>query len=346
MQVYPNRLQQQLNQGLPRFALIFGDEPQQKLDAIASIRELATQAGFDERHSLVADKQFEWSSLIEATQTLSLFSSRQLIELELPTAKPGTEGSKVLVDIASQDNPDVMLVIHGPKADKGVTNGKWFKQLDKLGINVPCYPLEGDRLTGWIREQMQQLQLQPDQQVVNFFADYFEGNLLAAKQELQKLPLLFPDGKVEVSKIDKVLVEQSRYNVFQLADALLAGDAQKSVKLLNRLEAEGLEPTIILWALVREWQNLSSLQHAMAHKQPLDKLWNQLRIWQNRRGLYQSALRRINQHQLEQIRQKLTELDSAVKQSLLYRPYVELCHACLLFIPMQLDNMPLNYSFD
>ena len=344
MQIYPNRLSQQLAQGLPRFALIFGDEPQQKLDAIDSIRRLATQQGFDERHSLVADKQFEWSSLIEATQTLSLFASRQLIELELPTAKPGTEGSKVLVNIASQDNPDILIVIHGPKADKGVTNSKWFKQLDKQGIYVPCYPLEGDRLAAWIREQMQQLQLQPDNQVVNFFADYFEGNLLAAKQELQKLPLLFPDGKVALDRIDKVLVDQSRYNVFQLADTLLAGDAQKSVRLLNRLEAEGLEPTIILWALVREWQNLHSLHTAMARKQPLDKLWNQLRIWQNRRGLYQNALRRIDHAQLEQIRQKLTELDSAVKQSQLPRPYVELCHACLLFIPMQLNNIPLDYS--
>jgi len=345
MQVYPNRLSPTLANNLPRFALVFGDEPQQKLDALDALRQTALQHGFYEKHSLVADAQFEWSQLIEASQSLSLFSARQYIELELPTGKPGKEGSQTLIEVASQDNPDVMLVIHGAKVDKGVTNSKWFKTLDKQGIYVPCYPLEGDRLRQWITEQMQSIGIQPNPQLANLFTDFFEGNLLAAKQELQKLLLLYPDGQVDVSQLDKILVEQSRFNVFQLADVLLAGDANKTVKLLNRLEAEGIEPNIVLWALVREWQNLTTLNTAMQQNQPLDKIWGQLRIWQNKKGLYNSALRRLNQQQLSAIQQKLSQLDKGLKQSAIARPYIELCHLCLMFMPMQLEAMPLDYDF-
>ena len=344
MQVYPNRLPQTLQNALPRFVLIFGDEPQQKLDAIELVREKAKQQGFDERQSLVADSQFEWSALTEASQSMSLFSSLQYIELELPTGKPGKEGSKTLIDMASQDNPDVMLLVHGPKIGKDVTNTKWFKTLDKEGMYVPCYPLEGDRLRSWLVDEMRKLSLQASPDVVNFFIDYFEGNLLAAKQELQKLTLLYPDGQIDVKQIEKVLVEQSRFNVFQLADILLAGDAQKAIKLLGRLEAEGIEPNIILWALIREWQTLSTLQFAQSQRQPLDKLWAQLRIWQNRKGLYLNALNRLSKPQLDALQQKLSQLDSALKQSHIARPYVELCHLCLMFMPMQLDNLPLDYS--
>lgn len=346
MQVYPNRLPQTLASNLPGIVLIFGDEPQQKLDAIELVRQTALQQGFDERQSLVADNQFEWSSLLEASQSMSLFASRQYIELEIPTGKPGTEGSKTLLEVVAQNNPDVMLVIHGPKVDKGTTNSKWFKQLDQQGIYVPCYPLEGDRLKAWLREQMQHLSLRADNRVVDFFADYFEGNLLAAKQELQKLTLLFPDGNVDIEQIDKILVEQSRYNVFQLADVILAGDAQKTVKLLNRLEAEGIEPNIVMWSLIREWQTLTTLLGAQIQNQPLDKLWGKLRIWQNRKGLYLGALNRLGKEQLDQIQQKLSSLDIALKQSAITRPYVELCHVCLLFMPMQLQNMPLDYATD
>ncbi len=346
MQVYPNRLTQTLANNLPRFVLIFGDEPQQKMDAIEQVRKAALQQGFDERQSLVADTQFEWASLIEASQSLSLFSSRQYIELELPTGKPGTEGSKTLIEVASQNNPDVMLLIHGAKVDKGVTNSKWFKQLDQQGIYIPCYPLEGDRLRSWLKEQMQTLSIQANNRLVEFFVDYFEGNLLAAKQELQKLTLIYPDGNIDVENIDKILVEQSRFNVFQLADMLLAGDAQKAVKLLNRLEAEGLEPNIILWALVREWQTLSTLQTAQSQNQSLDKLWLKLRIWQNRKSFYLNALRRLDKQQLDQIQHKLSQLDIALKQSQIVRPYIELCHICLLFMPMQLNNIPLDYALE
>lgn len=342
MQVYPNRLSFDNNAQLKPFYLIFGDEPQQKLECIESIRTAALAQGFDERQTLVADNQFNWDTLIEATQTLSLFSTKQIIELELPTGKPGAQGSKVLSMLAEQVNQDIMLVIHGGKIGKDVQNTKWFKALDKLGIYVPCYPLEGQALYQWLTNQMRQSGMQPSQQVAQLLVDYCEGNLLAAKQEIQKLMLLYPQGNPSLEQVEQAVVDQSRFTVFHLIDVLLSGDAQKAVKMLYRLESEGVEPTIIAWALTREWQTLQAI--IFDRQQGKNINWNQHRIWKNRQGFYQAAMQRLSLAHLGDLQHKLAEFDSAVKQSKIVRPYVELCHICLMFIPYSLGNIPLDYG--
>jgi DNA polymerase-3 subunit delta len=342
MQIYPNRLKAALEQRLAPFYLVFGDEPQQKLEAIQNIRAIALKQGFDERQSLTVDSQFSWDSLVEATQTLSLFSSKQFIELELPTGKPGTEGSKVLSMLAAQDNNDLLLIIHGAKIGKDVQSSKWFKLLDKTGVYTPCYPLEGNQLQQWLAQQMQVEGLQASNAICQLLADFCEGNLLAAKQEVQKLALLYPSGKISLEQVEQAVVDQSRFTVFHLIDVLLAGEAQKAVKMLYRLESEGIEPNIILWALTREWQTLQALLFAQQAGQALN--WNQHRIWGNRQALYLSALKRLDLAQLHALQKKLTTLDFAIKQSQILRPYVELCHLCLLFIPYNLDALPLDYG--
>ncbi|WP_339766672.1 DNA polymerase III subunit delta [uncultured Paraglaciecola sp.] len=340
MQVYPNRFAASLNKGLQPFYLIFGDEPQQKLTAINQVRKIALQNGFDERQTLVADAQFDWQKLLEATQTLSLFSSRQYIELELPTGKPGAQGSKILTELSLQCNPDILLVIYGAKIGKDVQNSKWFKSLDKQGVYVPCYPLEGNALQQWLMEQMRIQGLHASHDVTQLLGEYCEGNLLAASQEIEKLCLLYPNGNPTLEQVEQAVVDQSRYSVFQLIDVLLAGDSQKSVKMLYRLESEGVEPNIIMWALTREWQVLRALQASKQLGQSIN--WNQHRIWKNRQGLYLSALQRLTPLHMQQLQKKLNTMDNALKQSQVLRPYVELCHLCLLFIPMPLENFALN----
>lgn len=340
MQVYPNRFAEQLSKGLQSFYLIFGDEPQQKLQAIESVRLAVKQQGFDERQSLLADSQFDWNKLVEATQTLSLFSSRQFIELELPTGKPGAEGSKVLTALSEHISEDTIVLVHGGKIGKDVQNTKWFKALDKLGVYTPCYPLEGKQLQQWVGQQLQQAGLVSSAQNCQLICDYCEGNLLAAKQEIEKLCLLYPDTELTAELIEKAIVDQSRFNVFQLVDVLLSGDAQRAVKMLYRLESEGIEPNIVLWALVREWQTLHSLLSQQQQGKTLN--WNQFRIWKNRQSLYQSAMRRLDTQQLSKIQSKLAVLDNGFKQSVVLRPFVELCHICLMFIPFELDDIQLN----
>ncbi|WP_158968401.1 DNA polymerase III subunit delta [Paraglaciecola sp. L3A3] len=342
MQVYPNRFSLQDDSPLKPFYLVFGDEPQQKLECLELIRKTASKQGFDERQSLVVDNQFSWDSLIEASQTMSLFSNKQIIELELPTGKPGAEGSKVLTAIAQQVNADVLIVIHGGKIGKDVQNTKWFKAVDKNAIYIPCYPLEGNILHQWLIQQMQHAGMQSSPQIAQLLVDYCEGNLLAAKQEIQKLVLLYPNGNPTLEQVEQAVVDQSRFTVFHLIDVLLSGDGQKAVKMLYRLESEGVEPNIILWALTREWQTLEALLFDRHQGKSIN--WNQHRIWKSRQGFYQSALARLSLESLQKIQTKLTEFDTAIKQSVIPRPYVELCHLCLLFIPYSLDNIPLDYA--
>jgi DNA polymerase-3 subunit delta len=342
MQVYANRFNVDASSELKPFYLIFGDEPQQKLECIELIRKAAQAQGFDERQSLVVDTQFSWDTLIEASQTLSLFSSRQLIELELPTGKPGAEGSKVLSALAQKINPDVLIVIHGGKIGKDVQNTKWFKAIDKNGVYVPCYPLEGNALYQWLNNQMRLAGMQPSQQISQLLVDYCEGNLLAAKQEIQKLMLLYPKGNPSFEEVEQAVVDQSRFTVFHLIDVLLSGDAQKAVKMLYRLESEGVEPNIIVWALTREWQTLQAILFDRQQGKTIN--WNQHRIWKSRQALYQAAIQRLSLENIQVLQKKLTEFDSAIKQSQVVRPYVELCHLCLLFIPYSLGNVTLDYG--
>ncbi|MEM7420034.1 MAG: DNA polymerase III subunit delta [Pseudomonadota bacterium] len=338
MQIYPNQFSQDIKKGLRPCYLVFGDEPQQKFDVIEQIRATAKANGFDERTVLVAETGFSWNQLIEATQSMSLFSSQQFIELELPTGKPGTEGSKMLQEVAASLNPDILLLVHGPKIGKDVQRGKWFKVLDDLGVSVLCYPLEGKQLNTWINQQLQSHQLSVTPGGVKMISDFCEGNMLAAKQEIDKLALLYPNQSVSEAQIEQAMVDQSRYNVFQLVDVMLNGESTRCIKMLYRLESEGLEPNIVIWALIREWEQLWKLESSLVNREPIQ--WQKFGIWRNRQGFYQNALNRLSLEQLEEIQHALTKADHAFKQNVIARPYVELCHLCMMFMGIDLRAVP------
>lgn len=345
MQIYANQYAAKLQSSLVPFHLIFGDEPQQKLESIDALRQQAKNAGFSERQSLVADNQFEWHQLIEASQSMSLFADKQYIELELPTGKPGTEGSKTLMALAELNNPDVLVMIHGPKVGKDVQSTKWFKTLDKLGYFVPCFELEGNRLFSWMREKLQHYQLPATQEIIALFVDYYEGNLLAATQEMQKLQLLPEAQRKNRDDIEPLLLDQSRFNVFQLTDLVLAGNNDKAVKLLYRLESEGVEPTMVVWQLAKEWMLLDELSKARAHNLPLDPIFKAQRIWPSKQSLYLNALSRLTPDRLAHLGKEIATFDSVIKSSGLTKPYIGLCHLCLLFSPIQIDNVSLQQSY-
>ena len=339
MQVYPNQFSHEISKGLKPCYLVFGDEPQQKFEVIEHIHHNAKNNGFNERTVLVADTGFSWNQLLEATQSLSLFSSQQFIELELPTGKPGTEGSKILQEVANGLTPDTLLLIHGPKISKDVQRAKWFKTLDNLGVSVLCYPLEGRQLNAWLTQQIKQHKLNISPVGVKMIADFCEGNLLAAKQEIDKLALLFPEQDISEQQIERAMVDQSRYNVFQLIDVMLTADATRCIKMLYRLESEGLEPNIIIWALIREWELLWKLKTAMQDNQTIQ--WQKFGIWRNRQNYYQSALNRLSSEQLLQIQEALTQADLAFKQNVITRPFVKLCHLCMMFMGLSIFHIPL-----
>lgn len=342
MQLYPDKLANTLGQSssnssnvdLKSVYLIFGDEPYQKTTSIDLIRATAKQQGFEERTSMLAASDFDWSRLVEATQSLSLFSAKQMIELELPTGKPGKEGAKILLSIANTLSLDTLLVVHGPRVGKDVQNTKWFKALASQGDFVPCYPQEGHALNNWLSSIATQKRCRMDRQAIALLAEFCEGNMLAGAQEIEKLALHINDREINAKDVESLVVNQSRYNVFQLIDAFLAGDGKKTAKLLLALESEGLEAPIILWALVKEWQTLSELKTLQG---PIN--WQKYRIWGNRQRLYQSALSRLTNEHLKKLGKHLSYADGVFKRQVVVRPYVSLCFLCLLFVNPQLDAL-------
>lgn len=350
MQVYANKFDNHLKTaGLPPFVLVFGDEPQQKLQVIDSVRAYSKQSGFNEKQTLVADSEFSWSELIDATQTMSLFSDKQYIELTLPTGKPGAEGAKVLSAIAQDPSPDTLILIQGPRIGKDVQNTKWFKTLSKEAVFIHTYALEGNQLTQWIQAQCRSSQIQLTPQGVHMLADCSEGNLIAAKQEIEKLALLSTDNinenddnsdnltQISDEDLASSIVDHSRFTVFQLVDELLIGNMQRAIKILQRLESEGVEPNIVLWALVKETQTLHSCMEMLATQGQIN--FNQLRIWSNKQGLYRAALDRLNQQHIETMLNDMQYADTVFKSEQIIKPYVLLAHLVLLFSAAKLPAL-------
>jgi DNA polymerase-3 subunit delta len=342
MQLRANQFTSQLaNNALPPIILLFGDEPQQKLDIIDAIREKAKASGFEERQSLTADADFSWQQLVDATQTMSLFSDKQYIELTLPTGKPGAQGAAVLTEIAQQPNEDVLLLIDGPKIGKDVQNTKWFKQVLQHAWFCHCYDLQGNQLNQWIKQRAQRLNLPLNADACALIADLSEGNLLAANQELQKLGLLYPSANVlDHDMVSSAVIDQSRYTVFQFTDEVLAGNMAKATKILYRLESEGVEPNIVVWSLVKEAQLLAQCQ---AFRQRSEQIpFTKLRIWQNKQALYNAALMRLDERQLGVLINALQDADHLFKSQTVHKPFVMLSHLALLFLPAPIEQFSLT----
>ncbi|WP_199609352.1 DNA polymerase III subunit delta [Flocculibacter collagenilyticus] len=323
--------------------LIFGEEPLQKIEAIDAIRQRASQQGFDERITFTADASFDWNQLEQSFNSLSLFSNLKLIELTLENGKPGASGSKTLLSITSQTQNDTILLIHGGKIGQDVQKAKWFKQLEQLGVYIPCYPVEGHHFTKWLSARCQQygVSLLPD--AVKLLAEYSEGNLLFAKQEIEKLSLLNQQEVISAEWLEHTLLDQSRYTVFQMLDYALQGNTKKCISVLQRLKAEDIEPNIVLWALHKEVATLNGLHAALSQNKSLDVAFKQEGVWKNRIPLFKSALSRINAAHANALVCQLADLEVALKSFKLKHPFTAFAHICVSISLPTPNSSPLNH---
>lgn len=329
MQIYSNQLDQHLDQLAPCY-LVFGDEPLQKQEALAAIRAAGEKAGYLERVVLTQETGFSWSELYQASQSLSLFSNRQLIELELTSLKPGQEGSKALIEYIANLNPDIILLIHGPKAPNDVQKSKWFKTLSQAGLFVVVNQPQGQQFNQWIRHRAQSRCVNFANDALAQFCRMFEGNLLAADQELEKLSLQLGAQPIDLAELKQRVGNQSRYNLFELQDALLSGQSNSALAILNNLKQQAIEPQLIFWAFNREFELLQQLQYAQSCRQPLAKIYQKARIWQSRQALYNQALRRLSVMDLGAISVLLSAIDQQIKCHY-HLPWDQLSQLVLLF---------------
>ncbi len=320
----PDQLAGTLKKGLAPIYLVSGDEPLLVQEACDAIRQAARQAEFGERELYHADAGFDWGLVLSATNSLSLFAERKLIELRIDKGKPGDKGSKALVEYCQNPGEDNLLLIITPKLDGAQQRSKWFKAIEKTGTFVQIWPITPQQLPRWIGQRLQAAGLKADSQATEILASRVEGNLLAAAQEIEKLKLLSHGGFVSAELMASVVADSARYDVFGLVDKALHGDARGAVRTLNGLKGEGTDATVVLWALAREIRTLAQVAHAVSQGQNFDWAAKQSGVWDKRKPLIQTALRRFRPLQLQQLLRKANAIDKAIKGMRRADPWDEL----------------------
>jgi DNA polymerase-3 subunit delta len=259
VKISANQLNSHLKKSLLPCYLVTGDEPLLVQEALDAIRAAAREQGFGLRELYVATTGFDWADLRSAAGNLSLFAEKRIIELRLPTGKPGVKGSAMIVEMTEQAGDDLLFVVSTPKLDRSGAASKWAKALEAAGGQCQVWPPTLRELPAWIKARMQHAGLQPDGDAVRLIADRVEGNLLAAQQEIEKLRLLHGEGSISTRDVESAVADSSRFDVYKLVDAAVAGDAPRAVRILAGIRTEGIEPVIVMWALTRELRTLAKL---------------------------------------------------------------------------------------
>jgi DNA polymerase III subunit delta len=313
MQLRADALDAHLAKQLAPLYVIASDEHLLALEAADKIRRTARVQGFTERDVLTVDRSFKWGELLAANQSQSLFGDKKLIELRIPTGKPGKDGGQALQDYAANLSPDNVTLITLPKLDWQTQKSVWVSTLQQAAVYIDIPLVERAQLPGWIGVRLAAQKQSADKQSVDFIADRVEGNLLAAHQEIQKLALLHPEGKLSFEQVHDAVLNVARYDVFKLNEAMLSGDAARLVRMLEGLKGEGEALPLVLWAVAEEIRTLLKLKTAAAQGKPIPMLLKEYRIWGPRERLMEPALRRLKLSTLQAALQEAAQIDKMIK---------------------------------
>ena len=313
MQLRPEALEGHLAKGLAPLYVITSDEHLLALEAADRIRKTARAQGYTERDVLTVERNFKWGELLAANQAMSLFGDKKLIELRIPSGKPGKDGSAALQSYAKDLSPDNLTLITLPKLDWQTAKASWVAALQQAAVYIEIPNVERAQLPGWIGMRLSSQGQSAERQSLDFIADRVEGNLLAAHQEIQKLGLLYEPGKLSFEQVHDAVLNVARYDVFKLSEAMLAGDPARLARMLDGLKGEGEALPLVLWAVSEEIRTLLKLKSGMAQGRPLGALLKEYRIWGPRERMVEPALRRVSIATLEAALKEAAQVDRMVK---------------------------------
>jgi DNA polymerase-3 subunit delta len=308
-----NQLSTYLQKDLAPCYLVTGDEHLLVAEALDAVRAAARERGFTFRDLHVATTGFDWSLLRDSGSNLSLFAEKRIVELRVPTGKPGRVGSQAIADFVDNCDDDLLFIVVAPKLDRNAQSAKWVKTLESAGIYLPVWPIDLRELPRWIAERMRRAGLEADRDAVTMIANRVEGNLLAASQEIEKLRLILGEGKVTAKDVTDAVANSSRYDVFKLVDAAMGGDAKRALKILSGLQAEGVEPVIVVWALTRELRTLALLTDTVAQGGDLASGMKKNRVWSNRQALVRNCIGRHRHGDFHRLLKDASQADQAAK---------------------------------
>tara|TARA_R110001606_G_scaffold85236_2_gene193385 strand:+ start:2555 stop:3583 length:1029 start_codon:yes stop_codon:yes gene_type:complete len=311
MKVRADQLESQLKKNLAPIYIISGDEVLLCQEAADSIRKAAQHHNIDERLRFVADAQFDWQDVINENQSLSLFSTRRMFDIQID--KMGEKHSKALAQLSQSLSEDNIILLTLPKIDARTQKAKWFTQLESQGVFVQIWPIDANRLPAWVQQRAQALDLSLTRDAASMICERGEGNLLALSQELEKLALVHGQGvQIDAEKVAESVADSSRYSIYDLSDRLLIGKTKDAMHCLHQLLGEGVEASIILWLFNREIQTLANLLQSMQSSSFKQACQNE-KIWDKRVPFYESAMSRHNKVTLPYMQNYLALIDKSIK---------------------------------
>jgi len=314
---------------------ISGDEPLQSGEAADAVRQAAGKAGYLHREVFSANDGFSWNDLRTSAASLSIFADRKLIDLRMPSGKPGKEGANALFDYCQRLPADTLLLITAGKVTSAAMKSRWLQALDKKGVVVQVWPLAGGELSSWLQRRLQRRGMQVDREGLRLLASRVEGNLLAAAQEIEKLYILYGAAKLGGQQILAAVSDSSRYDVFQLVDSVLAVQPERIVKVLSGLRAEGIAAPVVLWALAREARTLLAMQTALQKGTGRDQVLRSNQIWDKRKQLVGAALQRLSVRDLQHVLLLAGKVDRQIKGEQSGDCWETLLALCLLFASVE-----------
>lgn len=329
MPIKPDQLAGNLQRGLAPVYLIGGEEPLLLQECCDQVREAAKARGFIERELLQAERGFDWSTLQQAAAP-SLFATQKIIDLRLRTGKPGREGAKVLTAWAEEPDPNMILLVSCEQWDTGSRKSKWAAKLEKAGQRVDIWPVKAQELPGWLERRMLQQGMQPEPEVVRLLADRLEGNLLAAKQEIDRLALIRGAGKITLNDVMKVVADSSRFDAFALAEHMLSGDLREGLRVAAGLKRMDTPIPLLLGALLRELKTTEAFRLAIRAGESEAMVFRRLNVWFNRQNIIRTAARRLDTRKLFKAFKQLSLIDRQSKGRAAGNPWQSLDTLLLL----------------
>lgn len=313
MKISAEELPRHLASGLAPLYVIFGDAPLLSIEAQDAIRAAARAAGYGERETFVAEQHFNWGELKNSAQSLSLFAQRRVIDLRVPSGKPGIEGGKALQEYAANMSSDVLTLISLPRLDWAAQKTQWFCALEERGVMIAADDIPLNQLPRWIAARLKRQEQFADEETLAFLSDRCEGNLLAAYQEIQKLALLFPAGQVSFEQVKDAVMDVARYDVFKLTEAMLAGNTARFARILDGLRAEGTAHVLVLWAISEDIRALCRILQVVQKGGNIGSAMRDLRMRRDKQGQMEKALSRLKLIHAERALQKAAQVDRVAK---------------------------------
>jgi len=320
---------------------ISGDDALLVGEATDGLRQHLKGLGIQERQVEVPDRSFDWKNWIAAAGTGSLFSEQRLMELRLPTGKPGLEGSKSIQAWCANPPQDVTLLVTLPRADKAMLASSWFGALDQAGLVILIPEMQRPDLPGWISQRLRAQGLTATPDALSLICEQCEGNLIAAHQEILKLAYHHKatDGPIDLADVRALMADVARFNAFSLGEALLSGDTARVIRILRGLKAEAEPLPLVLWAITEDLRMLARVQQSIATGRSSDMALREARIPRHRERLIAATCRQASAAKTWRALRQAAEVDTIIKGLKVDDPWVALERMALDFASV--NNTPV-----